>query len=283
MLPNFLIIGARKAGTTSLYQYLRDHSQVFMSHKKELNFFEAEFNGSRGLRWYEQHFEGAGDAIAVGEASPSYTRYPYSRGVPARIAEVLPEARLIYLVRHPLERMTSSYLQNTRAGRGREPSIEKALLTNPRYVDVSRYAMQIEQYLPYFPRERLLIVKSEDLRDARGPTMERVFGFLGVDRTWVPGNLEEEYNTTRSKKTRAVRPAARAISRTLRLVPGYKALASAAPPGLKEAKRRVATRDIDPTITIPDGVRQELEERLRPDVQRLRTYMGDEFDGWGIG
>jgi hypothetical protein len=247
-----------------------------------LHFFVAEMNWSRGLRWYERHFEGASDAIAVGEACGAYARYPMRGGVPARIAEVLPEARLIYLVRHPIKRMISNYILNVRLTVEREPSIERALLTDPQYLDASRYAMQVEQYLPYFDREQLLIIKSEDLSEARGPTLERIFEFLGVDGSWLPDNLDREYNITRSKMNWAVRPTARAISRKLRLLPGYPALASAMPGPLKNLRHRLATREIEPPTSISDAARRELEERLKPDVARLRRYMGPGFDGWGI-
>lgn len=283
MLPNFLIIGARKAGTTSLYHYLYWHPQVFMSPEKELMFFIPERNWSRGLAWYEQHFQEADDAVAIGEATPGYTKYPRSKGIPALIARTLPNARLIYLVRHPVERMISHYLNNLVNLWERELSAEKALMTNHRYIDESRYAMQIEQYLRYFPRERLLIVKTEDLRDARVQTMERVYRFLGVESSWVPENLDEEHNTSRSKESRAVRPTASAISRNLRRLPGYKKFVSGTPHSLKKLKHRLVTREIAPTVTIADEVRKELEERVRPDVERLRKYMGHGFDGWGIG
>src|SRR3954463_6324498 len=86
MLPNFLIIGAMKGGTTSLYHYLRPHPEVFMPVTKELHFFVAEKNLLLGPGWYERRFRGAGDAIAVGEASTDYTKYPLYQGVPERIA-----------------------------------------------------------------------------------------------------------------------------------------------------------------------------------------------------
>jgi hypothetical protein len=288
MLPNFLIIGAAKAGTTSLYHYLSVHPQVFMAHPKELKFFVEEMNWSRGLPWYERQFDRAGSAIAIGEASTHYTAYPYFRGVPERIAEVMPEVRLIYLVRHPVDRMISFYLMRIRAGKERQRSMEKALLTNPRYVDGSRYAMQIEQYLTYFPPERLLVIKSEDLRDARLPTMDRVLQFLEVGHIWVPPNIDAEYNAARSKGARAVRPAARAIVEGLRRMPGSKAIGSVASPRLKKrigrsVKHRLVTTRLNPSAVISDTARHELEERLRPDVQRLRGYIGDDFDGWGIG
>ena len=160
MLPNFIVIGAMKAGTTSLFQYLRDHPDVFMSSPKELHFFSAR--GGKDLDWYEAHFAAAGTAIAIGEASASYTTYPDSEGVPERIAEVIPDARLIYLVRHPIERMRSHYLHRIGAGKERLP-IEQALIDDPIYLGTSRYAARIERYLRCFPREQILIIRSEDL------------------------------------------------------------------------------------------------------------------------
>jgi hypothetical protein len=283
MLPNFLIIGARRAGTTSLYHYLRAHPQVFMPPEKELNFFVPNKNWTRGLRWYEQRFEQADDALAIGEASPSYTRFPRSQGIPALIAQVLPDARFIYLVREPIERMVSHYLQNLRYLWESELSAETALLGDRRYIDGSSYAMQVEQYMLHFPRKRLLIVMTEDLRNARTATMERIYRFLGVDSTTVPANLNEEYNATNSEQSRAVRPTASVFSRNLRRLPGYRRLASATPHSLKKVKRRLATSEIGSTVRISHEVRQELERRLRPDMERLRDYMGEDFDGWGIG
>lgn len=287
MLPNFLIIGAEKAGTSSLYQYLRAHPQVFMPDQKELDFFVEDMNWNRGLDWYERQFEAAGDALAIGEASTNYTVYPILRGVPARIAEVLPDSRLIYLVRHPIERMISYAMMTLVIGERKRSFTDEQLLTNVRYLDQSRYAMQIEQYLEFFPRDRLLIVKSEDLRDARRPTMERVFAFLGVDGNSIPQNLDVEYNAARSKawskNMRAVRPTTLTMSRALRRIPGYKRLASAAPSSMRNAKRRIGTREVRRTLTISNAVRRKLEDRLRPDIERLRSYMGEDFDGWGIG
>jgi hypothetical protein len=162
-IPNFLIIGAMKAGTTSLYKYLRSNPQVFMPAKEEPNFFVDEEDvgrWNRGLGWYEQLFEGAEEAVAVGEASPKYTNYPHHEGVPARVAKVIPDARLIYLVRHPIERIVSHYRLAVRMRpRLASKPLEETLLHRTR-VDASRYAMQIEQYLQYFPREQLLIIKS---------------------------------------------------------------------------------------------------------------------------
>src|SRR5437867_237452 len=96
VLPNFLLIGAMKAGTTSLYQYLRSHPNVFMASPKELHYFSHRREAS--LDWYKAHFSAANAAAAVGEASASYTTYPECESVPERIADVMPDIRLLYLI-----------------------------------------------------------------------------------------------------------------------------------------------------------------------------------------
>lgn len=276
MLPNFLIIGAAKAGTTSLWAYLRDHPRVFMPERKELHFFVTEKNWDRGVGWYEEQFEGATDTQAVGEASVSYTRYPDSLGVAGRVAKVLPETHLIYLVRHPIERMISQYRFNVSKRWEKDPA--EALVKSPLYLNCSRYATQVEQYLEHFPLERLLIIKSEDLRDSRAETVGRVFRFLAVDDGWSPANLEQVSNAA-SRDVRASRRVAKALPR----VPGYKLLASVAPAALKRLKRRLSTQAIGLDFQLSESVRHDLEEQLRPEIGRLRSYMNEDFDGWGIG
>ena len=277
MLPNFLVIGAPKAGTTSLYHYLRLHPQVFMPATKELSFFVEQNNWARGRAWYEEQFSGAVDAAAIGEASPRYTMYPQYAGVPARIADLLPDIRLIYLVRHPIERMRSHYLDHVIYGAEKAP-IEKALLDNPLYLNASRYALQMEQYMPHYPRERLLIIRSEELRHARAPTLRRIYEFLGVATDWIPADVEREFHRTADRRV------PRRLLGAVRRLPGFRAVRYLAPRLRTELKTRVFMRQVDPRqSTIPDDLRGRLEEMLRDDVRRLHRYLGDHFDGWGIG
>ncbi len=280
MLPNFLVIGAAKAGTTSLYQYLRQHPQAFMARTKELNFFVEHMNWKRGREWYEQQFRPVRPGVvAVGEASPSYSRYPVLPGVPDRVAALIPDVRLIYLVRHPIERMRSHYLHQVIIGQEHRP-IGEALLTAPGYLVTSQYALQIEQYLRHFPLERILIVKSEDLRDARIETMRRVYTFLGISGTYVPPGLNREF--LRTTDERRPRPLFRKVWRS----PMKQAVAMIAPDFVKRMMRRLPLMSV-PAIAstrprIPPDVEQQLEQLIREDVKRLRTYMGDHFDGWGL-
>jgi hypothetical protein len=196
--PDFLVIGAPKAGTTSLFRYLSSHPHVHMPERKELSFFVAELNWRQGLDWYLAQFVGADGAKAVGEASPTYAWHPSYPRVPERIAGVLPDVRLIYLVRHPIERMRSMYLHAVVLGRERRP-LSRALLETPDYLDCSRYATQLEQYLRHFPRERILVLRSEDLRDRRRETVERALSFIGADPALCPTDLEVEEHRARDR------------------------------------------------------------------------------------
>ena len=121
MLPNLIVIGAERCGTSSLHRYLRSHPQVFMSKKKELNFFVAEREWRRGRSWYERQFPA--DAPVRGESSPAYTAYPVFSGVPARLAALVPDAQLLYLVRDPVERTISAIHLHGRSAstNGRRP------------------------------------------------------------------------------------------------------------------------------------------------------------------
>src|SRR5207244_9201435 len=107
VLPNLVSIGASRCGTTSLHRYLDLHPDIAMSKTKELNFFVEERNWQRGVAWYEREFSDS--APVRGEASPHYTAFPRYRGVAGRMARVVPEARLVYLVRDPIDRAISAY------------------------------------------------------------------------------------------------------------------------------------------------------------------------------
>jgi hypothetical protein len=292
MLPNFFIIGAQKAGTSSLYNYLKSHPQIFMSEDKEPQYFATARNWSRGQDWYESLFDDAGNATAIGEASTVYSKHPVHHDVPERIAGLIPEARLIYLVRHPVERIRSHYehLHKLGLANGIGPLAVEAL-EDPKYVNYSRYAYQIDQYLKCFPREQLLVVTTEDMRDDRVATLSRIFGFLGVDTAWVPPKVAKEHGATRNRQTRP-------LARKLKRLPGYRFGARLAPAGVKAAYRKVATRStytwiapdrrreeegtLQRMTSLPNEVRRELESRLADDVARLRQFLGPRFDGWGI-
>ena len=274
-LPNFIVIGAPKAGTTSLHAYLRSHPDVFMPERKELDFFVTEYNWKRGQRWYEQWFSSAPESmIAIGEASPRYAMCTAHGGVPERMAQVVPDAKLIYVVRDPVARMLSHYRQMVGYGRA-DPQPGRALLTDPTYLDTSRYGFQLEQYMRLFSREQILVVVTEELREQRRKTIDRVLTFLGLEATQSADHLIREHNVTAGK--RGPRP----LLLSFMSLPGWKWVSASLPERAKTVGRQFTHRPLSRIVIAPD-VRRELESRLRDDVALLRSYMPPDFDGWGI-
>ena len=212
-LPDFLILGAQKAGTTALYAYLRWHPQVTGPSFKEVSFFDRHY--ARGERWYRAHLPIRRNGI-VGEASPSYLFHPLA---PERVARMLPRARLIALLRNPVDRAFSHYQHEVALGR-EELSFEDAMaaedermqgelermLVDPTYFSYAwwnytyaargRYAEQLERWLAAFPRDQLLVLFTEELAADTAGTYRRVLDFLGVDARGLdsyPRIFEREY------------------------------------------------------------------------------------------
>ena len=283
-LPTFLIIGAMKAGTTSLYHYLGAHPQVATTSYKAPEFFVAESNWRRGIDWYRQQFPVTGPEVrAVGEASNAYAKYPRHAGVPARIAAHLPDVRLVYVVRDPIARIRSHYQTKVAEGSEKAP-FSDAVFANHIYLDYSRYAMQIEQYLEHFPREQILVITSEDLRASRESTVRTVYEFIGVDPDFSPADLGRDFYLTQDRATRSPLPLGlrKFLKRRFPATRRFKELENNTVGALRRITRRSGAGPRPAAVDITDDVRASIVAALADDVRRLRTYMGPDFDGWGI-
>jgi len=276
-LPNAIVIGGQKCGTSSLHSYLDAHPSVSMSKPKELDFFGGPgfANWDRGLDWYRARF--SPQAPVRGESSPSYTAYPFVTEAPRRMHAVVPEARLIYLVRDPIERLLSQYVHVV--AHGAEPrSLARIFADRPPehtpYVTQSCYWLQLEQYLELFAPERILVVDQSDLSSDRVRTMAGVFRFLGVDDSVESPAWGRELNRS-SDKRRPRRllggPGGRASARLLRRLPER----AAAP------LRPILTRPIE-RPTLDRALRERLAAALRPDAERLRAHTGQAFATWSV-
>lgn len=182
VLPNFIIIGAMKSGTTSLHDYLSRHPDIFMSVPKETDFFTGKEPWEKGIEGYKACFAGYAGQKAVGEASPNYAKMPFFEGVPERIYSVLGPVKLIYVVRDPVERLVTHYVHALSSGHETRPfaKVLKNIETTP-YSWTSRYYAQLEKYLEFFPKECLLIVDQHALKNERKETLRRIFRFLEVE------------------------------------------------------------------------------------------------------
>jgi hypothetical protein len=283
-LPSFIVIGAMKAGTTSLYHYLRDHPQVFMPAVKELDFFSERGNWDRGLDWYRRQFQAAGDAAAVGEASTTYSKHPIVQGVPERIVGLMPGCRIVYVLRDPIERIRSHYQHRVALGTERRP-IEEAVFKDPIYLTCSSYGHQVEQYLRHFSPEQLLLVTSEDLREDRLATMRHAYAFLEVDQDVAPGSLDREYYRTESRATYS--PALWKLRHALKeRFPASKRakefVDATLPRLLGRTKHRSLGHEGRPSAVMPNALKARLADALREDIRLLQRHMPEGFDGWGL-
>jgi hypothetical protein len=197
--PDFVIIGAQKAGTTSLYRYLTGHPNVGGATKKEVHFFDRSYD--KGMDWYLAHFPERGEFTVVGESSPSYLFHP---DVPERLRRTLPHAKLIVLLRNPVDRAYSQYQMRLR--RVGEDSFEEAIdeeltrlpsngeLPGPEkghhaYLPRGVYADQLRRWLAVFPREQFLVLHSEAFFARPDEGLLRTLAFLGLPH-WSPAEFE---------------------------------------------------------------------------------------------
>jgi hypothetical protein len=273
-LPNLIVIGAQKCGTSGLHYYLSLHPETSMSRPKELNFFIAERNYGRGLGWYRAHFDPR--ARVRGESSPNYTAYPQHVGVPERMRATVPEAKLLYMVRDPIDRIAAHWVHNF--AKRREKGDLRATLMHPStsYLARSHYYMQLQQFLRCFPRRQVLLVEQEELRRDRLATLRTVFEFIGVDPDFSHARFVDERHKT-ARKTRAT-PLAMRLERL-----GETPRGRAIPPTFWRAVGNLFP--FRTAIEVPDvraALPPEALRSLREDAERLRELTGREFAGWSI-
>ena len=226
IMPNFLIIGAQKAGTSALYNYLKQHPQIFMSVEKEPSFFHFEgenitFCGPGDQDWYSGRitnledyrrlFDKASGAVAVGEASTCYLQ---SLKAPKRIHHYIPDVRLIAILRNPVDRAYSAFMHLIRAGREPLRDFAQALQEEDKriqnnwgelwqYKRQGLYADQLKLYFEQFDRNQIQVYLYEELENDPIKLLKNIFNFLNVDESFTP-NAFIRYNASGIPKNKAL-------------------------------------------------------------------------------
>ena len=272
-LPNLIIIGAMKCGTSSLHNYLDAHPEISMSRQKELNFFSFDRCWQRGEDWYGRHFSST--APIRGESSPSYSKFPKVPHVPARIKTLVPSARFIYLVRDPVARIISHYTHLRSGGKERR-SLNEALsdFEGNQYIDCSRYHMQLQQYLDHFAQSQILVVSAEEMKEHRHETLREVFRFLNVDESFRSPRHDAIYHASKPHGLLRRKLERSRFARSIRPYVPHSIVYWAATHGPKQ-------RAVEPP-SLDTGLREALCEYLRGDVERLRSEVGRDFAQWSI-
>lgn len=266
VLPNFVVIGAMRSGSTSMYKYLQAHPDVFMP-RKEIHFFDVKWE--RGVSWYSTRFEGYAGETAIGEATPTYLADPTALD---RMASTIPDARLLAVLRDPVDRAYSHYWMEhirQREPRSFEAAVADEIAAPPGappsdYLDRGRYAKQLEQVCERFPRPHVRAFLVDDLREEPHETYAAACRFLGVDDRFVPPRLGERVNrfvAFRSMRVRNVRHSLPSTWRIGRIVGRLNAREGAYEPMAPET-------------------RAALQEHFAADNEALANWLGRDLSMW---
>lgn len=301
MLPNFLVIGAAKSGTTSIYHYLKQHSQIYMCPVNETNFFaldretlELHFQGPGDREIVDRHavkelgeyrtlFRIAGDCPAVGESSPLYL---YSPIASQKIQQHIPNVRLIAILRDPVERAYSNFISYVQVGLEPIQDFVQALVAEEQrirsrwgpwpfwhYRTLGFYYAQIKRYYDLFSSEQIQIHLYDDLKTDTVGVLQQIFAFLDIDPTFVP-DVRHRYNRSGFPRSNAlqdllIKP--NPLRSTLRLF---------FPAKIRELIRRSLLKyNLIKPVLAPE-VRINLIQGYRQDILKLQDLIQRDLSNW---
>jgi hypothetical protein len=277
VVPDFLVIGAMKAASSTVCAYLEDHPEVFMVAGGEPEFFSRDEAWQRGPDWYATHFVARTNERLCGEGSNSYAfsgRYPHAA---QRIASCCPEVKIIFMVRDPIARIASAWVQRRVNGRDIvPPTLDEAVMQRADIlVDQSLYWKQLSSFRKVIPDERIFIGFMEDMQADQTAFFEKLCTFLSVSPFSEP--TRPHANKTAGKKV-----ASRLYS-SLRSSPAIYAASRLIPEAWRS---RIVVHGLSDTIVqkprLTPAVRAHLLETLRHDAEALLTHCGKPLDFWNF-
>ncbi len=300
-LPNFLMIGAQKSGTTAIYAYLAQHPQIFMSENKEPGFFafegqKAAFAGPgdargerdrvRDLASYEVLFRNAKGRLRAGEASNVYLYVPQAH---ERILSYVPDAKLIAVLRDPVDRAYSAYRHLVRDGREPLGSFEEALAAEPEriaanwhphwhYKQRGFYYTQLKRYFDRFNSGQIAVYTYDDFKADPRALLRSIFQFLGVDPEFVP-DMTMRHNVSGVPKSRLLHSVVARPSAAKDLV--KRLLPLSVRRRLHAALMRKNIVAIEPKVAA--NTERALREEYREDILRLENLLGRDLSAWRVG
>lgn len=289
-LPNFVIIGAAKAGTTALYWYLAEHPEIFMSPMKETNYLAYGVDASGALLYgdpelhkfrirtldeYEALFEEAGNAAAVGEASPIYLECPQTA---ERIKTVLHEARVICGLRDPVDRAYSDYQMYLRnRGMSLDPArdlVPDAAWAQPgsHWMRIGRYHEMLSRFYDRIPGEQIHVYLFDEMKEDTLTVVQGIYRFLGVDSSYVPdldtphnvGGMPERLGVERLLTSKRLRSLAEPL----------------VPKSVADLARRVRTANLERPPSLPEEMRRRMLDYFEDDIIQAQSLLGLDLSEW---
>jgi hypothetical protein len=294
-LPDFLVIGAPKAGTGSLYRYLKSHPEVYLSPIKEPRYFAFPetrpihrwMHGKLPVVWkiedYRRLFEARTTELVAGEMSPLYL---YSHCAPGAIRRLIPNAKLIAILRDPAERAYSDFCHHLRNGReplwdfaaaldAEDKRIAEGWWAKYHYRHRGYYARQLRRYLDFFPREQMLILLYDDMVADCPAFLKRICAFLGVDENHAFDTSERENVTVGIPRTFLLRCLLRNTSPAKRLI------RATVPSKMRSSLfRRFSKLILGPKPEFDPAVRAQLVSAFKPDILELEQIIDRDLSAW---
>jgi hypothetical protein len=269
--PNYLVIGAAKSGTTTLCNLLGQHPEVYMFPHKETHFFSLYFE--RGIEWYKSKFNPPREAKAIGEGSPTYSEGNHE--VVKRIAQYLPDAKLIYIVRNPIQRIESDFVQLLDNGQ-RFDSLESAIKQWKPLVESSRYWARINDFRQYFSDDKILVLFMEDLTSDPKFVLKRCFEFLGVDPSF---EIETDKPALNSRASKQVDYPWMTWLRKQKFFLDTKWLL---PTRMTQALKPLFRKPLAVNIQWNDETRQKVISLLKEDTSQFLCFYGKSTEYWEL-
>lgn len=271
VLPDVVLAGTQKCGTTWLHTCLSDHPDVYVPEKDSINYFDMYYH--RGEEWYRDHFEDAtGEQTVVGE-TPALIR---DTAAPRRLAETVPEAELLFVLRNPIDRAFSHYWHLKSRGDRLDDEFGSALKSpdfHTLFVNTGLYRHHLDRFREQFPDERIHLFFFDDLVADERSYIRDVYATLGVDETYVPSPIDEKVNEARN------------VPQTYQRAAMW--ISANAPASVVEALRPFHERFRELTVSrseydegVPEEIAVELAERFRDDVAALSEYAGRDLSHW---
>jgi hypothetical protein len=290
--PNLFIIGAAKSGTSSLAKYLSLHPDIFMSRFKEPAFFLGAPPPNRismrhrrpfladkyrsSLNEYLKLFSESRGKRIIGEASVGYSQMPLFEGVAQRIHSFNPDARIIYLLRDPVERAISQYWFKVETAEEMR-DISTAITQDRLYTAVSHYAYQLRPYMSLFDRNNIKVITSESLRDRPTTVLQDLFSWLSVDRSYIPENIHERFNVTPKIVTQLTSVG---VLHRIRHSRAWDIFGRLVPRPVRRMGRRFVEKQLDRKAVDHTSVIEYLRSIQISQTEELAALLGRQFFEW---
>ncbi len=282
---DFMGIGAAKCGTSKIAQLLSAHPEVCLSEPKDIQYFNKKAsyvfedgnpNFGKSTEWYFKHFNHCKTDSIRGEFS---TTYIYCEEAPAIIAKHFPEIKLLAAIRHPAERAYSHYLMLNQFQQKENRPFDLVINQEKEYIEKGLYAKQLKRFYDHFPKEQILVIRNEALRNQAGETTKRLYNFIGIDPNFVPENISSNFNSAKKMRSPGLSKAYGRIMEKMIDWGMSDVINTLRKTGIKKVYDRFNYQSIEVPKMSPEAY-NFIMDKSRKDIEELEVLLDIDLSGW---